>query len=194
MLSEVSFTLCMIFPSTVHIFPKPYSSLTAHNLLIHNFVKLSIMKRFLPFNLFLLLKTFYCSEYLTNCTIMGRCLFSVFAPTWWVWLISFTLISISISDLIVWITTSSEGSSFWRTVPVCLSAALLHHFFFSKKGTRSYKHLIYLSSFFMYSVYSSNFFYNLVKWTFQIFELLFTFNLAFYSGVCYFIYLYYFCF
>ena len=130
--------------------PKPYSSLTAHNLLIHNFVNLSIMKRFLPFNLFLLLKTFYCSEHLTNFTIMGRCLFSVSAPTWWVWSISFTLISVSISDLIVWITTSSEGSSFWSTVPVYLSAALSHHFFSKKRHTllQTFNLLVFLFSLF----------------------------------------------
>ena len=53
------------------------------------FVKLSVsflnkfckfLESFLPFNLFLLLKTLRLSEYLTNFTIMVRRLFSVFAP------------------------------------------------------------------------------------------------------------------
>ena len=38
------------------------------------------MERFLPFNLFLLLKTLRLSEYLANLTVMGQRLFFDFAP------------------------------------------------------------------------------------------------------------------
>ena len=53
-------------------FRKSYSYLAALNLLIHKFVKLSIIERILPFNLFLLLKTLHLSKHLANYTIMGR--------------------------------------------------------------------------------------------------------------------------
>ena len=100
-LCGVSSTLYKIFPSTVHTFRKPYSSLVALKLSIRNFAKLSVMERFLPFTLFLLLKTLRLSEYLANLTIMSRRLFYVFAHIRRVQSISFTSISISISDLIV---------------------------------------------------------------------------------------------
>ena len=79
LLLGVSSTLYKIFPSTIHTFRKPYSSLAAFNLRIRNFVKLSVMERFLPFNFFLLLKTLHLSEHLAKLTIMGQHLFSDFA-------------------------------------------------------------------------------------------------------------------
>ena len=78
--SRVSSTLYKIFSLTARTFQKPYSSLAAFNLRIRNFVKFSVMERFLPFNLFLLLKTLRLSEYLANLTIMGQPLFSDVTP------------------------------------------------------------------------------------------------------------------
>ena len=85
----MSSTLYKIFPTTVHTFRKLYSSVAALNLNIRNFLKLSarilessltsflsVMERFIPFNLFLLLKNLRLSEYLANFTIIGRRLFS----------------------------------------------------------------------------------------------------------------------
>ena len=62
----------LVFLSTAHTFPKPYLSLAPLNLLIVSFVKLSVMERFLPFNLFLLLKTLHLLEYLENFKVMGQ--------------------------------------------------------------------------------------------------------------------------
>ena len=72
MLLGVSSTWYKICLSTAHTFPKPYLSLAPLNLLIGSFVKLSVMERFWPFNLFLLLKTLCLLEYLKNFKVMGR--------------------------------------------------------------------------------------------------------------------------
>ena len=95
------------------------------------------MERFLPLNLFLLLKTLSVTKYLANFTIMVWRLFFVFAPIRWVWSISFTSRFISTSDLIVWITTSSVTSCIFSLMPCirrqlflqyCLCVYLLLYF------------------------------------------------------------------
>ena len=83
---------------------------------------------------------------------------------------SFTSISISISNLIVWITTSSVTSCLLSSMPCirrqfpldycsCLSICCsILPFLFPRKDTRSCKYLICSSFFFLSSSNSSNFF------------------------------------
>ena len=134
------------------------------------------MERFLPSNIFLLLKTLHLSEYLTNLTIMDQCLFSDFAPIWWVWSVSFTLISISIFDLIVWITTSSVTLCLLFSKPCirrqfllgqcsCLSiCCYISPFLFSRKDM-----LLQTSSLFSFFLILIKLFHNVINWTCQIF-------------------------
>ena len=184
----MSSTLYKIFPSTIHTFRKPYSSLAAFNLRIRNFVKLSVMERFLPFNFFLLLKTLHLSEHLAKLTIMGQHLFSDFASIWWVWSIAFTSRSISISDLIVWITTSSVTFhqcllslmscirrqfllEYYSSLVLLLYVCLLLCFtiFVFRKGhtlLQTCDLLIFLFSLFLVLI---KLFHNIINWTCQIF-------------------------